>query len=328
MANIPLRPLGANFFGVFHTPPGGSFDNMYSSFNFANNFKNQIDAAKAMGANFMVYFGSVNITGTIANYLGQRRQIVEYLASKGMYALTYASANLSVGAPVSTATAESVIVADAAVMGQYANVVGYVTEDEPWAVCVSEGGTIPDATIVSALASQYAAVKAVVPPDLGVCCAPNPCGNAALPVFTYVAGASKTKMDSVAAYCDFLAFHPFAAATAAQSSAVRTAYPGKQILMPSSVLSNEGDADIASKSASISGLIGSNGFRGYGWFLVRDYNANTWGIFAADASTPAVLTARTTKYNAFQTNNLAVDLTRHGVYRGKPRLSELQRWGY
>ena len=327
MADVPMRPLGANIFGMFHTPPNGDYDAMYSSWNFERDWKNQIDAAASIGANCMSYFGSINLTGTLANYLGQRRQIVEYLASKKMYALPYASCTPRDWGAVSYETARSIIVADAAVMGQYPNVAAYMTCDEPWIGSVAEGGSIPNATVVANVAAQYAQCKAVVPPDLPVCAAPNPGGNQLL-VFEYT-GAFKDRIDSVAAYNDIWVFHPFYAATLAQTVPVRAAYPNKEIVMPSAVLSLEGDTDIASRAAAITGLVGANGIRGYCWFIVRDFATFTYGIFAADSSTPAVLTPRPIKTTAFSAGISSIHpQIQRSFSRGKPRLSNMKLWGY
>lgn len=323
MANIAPRPAGKNFYGVFHTPPGGDFNAMYGDeFNWATQWKPQIDAMKSIGANLMVYFGSANFSGTLANYVAQRRQIVEYLAEKGMYALSYATATFY-QAGATNAQIITIMEADAAMMCQYPNVIGYATTDEPWASSVDYSpGVESNATIASWVAAQYAALRAVVPANFPICCAPNPSIQSGSDSFSYV-GASITRCDSVAPYCDFFCVHPFHYIDAGSSSAMRAGFPGKQILMPSSVLSVEGASDIATKSASIMGQVGSNGFRGMAWFLNNDFDSNTWGIFNSD------MTERTTKTNAFRANLPAgLSARNHRITRGKPRLSQLTTWGY
>lgn len=326
MANIPLRPLQGNFFGAFVTPAplgvnNGDYDGVYSSWDFDLNFKAQIDAVKSIGGNCVAYFGSSRLTTSIDAYLVKRRQIVEYLARLGMYAMPYQPCNLN---DVNNATACSIMAADAQMMSAYPNVVGYVTSDEPWQFAASDQNNPPgysDAQIRDFMAEQYAAVKAVVPASFPVAAGANPCGNTALPVWRYD-GEWKDKLDLLAPYLDFFAFHPFDPATLADSAALRAAYPGKQIFMPSSVLSQEGDGDITSKANSIMSLSGANNFRGMCWFLVRDFAVQTWGLFNSDFS------PRTQKTGVFTAGINNTPKSQHRRYPGKPRLSQLHNWGY
>lgn len=336
MANVPLRPPGVNFFGVFLTPfPDGNNELMYwTGWDFANGWKPQIDAAKALGANFVVYFGAPGMVAqgliTMATYLARRRQIAEYIASLGMYAMTYASGSGSLTNPAFTNAQYCTVVAqDALLHSQFPGQVGFVTVDEPWAVSVDFGGTLANSTIVSYVAAQYAACKAVVPADFGICSAPNPSTQSGSAAFAY-SGASQVRCDSVAAYCDFFAFHPFYTVTLAESAAVRAAYPGKELIMPSSVLTLETDsnAEIANRAASIMGLVGANGFRGMGHFIAMKYDANTYQLFNHTGTAPPVLTERPLKTAAFRANNTAINLRNRRVMRGKPRLTNFLQNGY
>lgn len=302
MANVPLRTTCNKLFGVFHSPPGGAgnpgYDSMYSSWDFDTYWKGQIDASRSIGANLLSYFGSMVAADTdLSLYLTRRRTIVEYLASVGMYALSYQAVPVDRWrGTINTARAQTIMAADAAVMAEYDNCIGYVTEDEPWASCVDYGGPLSRAEVATWCEDLYSAAKGAVPADFPVCAAPNPCVQALSACFDYT-GANKTRCDLVAPYCDFFAFHPFYTVTLAESATLRAAFPGKQIIMPSSVLSENGDSDIATKSASIMALVGANNFVGMAWFLATDtpgYPDNHQGLFNNDYS------ERTTKTNAFR----------------------------
>src|SRR5262249_35503605 len=289
ITNVPPRPIGIQFYGVFHSPIHGinSVGNMYTAFwDFNNTWKKQIDACKSIGANLLVYFGSFFAGNSdLSLYLSRRRQIVEYLAAKGMYALSYWHATFSQWInSISNEQVCDVLAADNAMMSQYPNVIGCVTVDEPWMSGVGEGGTIADATIVSYIAAQYAAVKAVVPADFPVCAAPNPCGDPSIGgnVFQYV--GNEAKCGAVAPYCDFFAFHPFNIPSWGDTYNLRMAYPGKRFMMTSSVLSENGDPNMAAKATAIFDMVdrGVPDIRGMAWFLCTDFDANTYGLFNND----------------------------------------------
>jgi len=309
MANIPPRPLGANFFGVFlHPSSWGTWD-------FDADWKAQIDACKSVGANFVVFWGSVfDAQADLPLYLSRRRQLVEYIGSQGMYCLAYASYNPNDWGGITISQAITIWEADAALLSKYPHVVGYVPIDEPFLSAWS------DATVVTNCGNAYAAIRAVVPADFPVCAAPiGRAGN----VFDYT-GSAKSELDSVAAYCDFFAYHPFATVSAAQLDDVRAAYPGKKIMLPSTVAIDYPNAAIATVLASCMDIVGTNDVRGMGYWLAYDFNANTWGMFTVSGG---VFSERASTTAAFRDNLPTFPARQHRRYPGKPRLSHLQSWG-
>lgn len=298
MADIPPRSSCSRFYGIFHTPlPGGDSDVAYTSWDWEGHWKNQIDAAASIGANLFVYFGSIQAVpkGTISlqSYLSRRCQIVEYLAAKGMYALSYAAYTFYGWNGVTNTEACDLMARDAQMMAQYENTIGYVTTDEPYGSSVDYGQSMANSTIVSYLADQYAAVRAATNSAFPICTAPNPCGHDSN-IWTY-SGAAQTRCDNVAPYCDFFCFHPFGFTALSSSDALRAAYPNKQIMMPSSILVENGDPDLGAKVGQVMDLVGSNNFRGMGWFICVDFTGATWGVFNSD------LTERTAKTDLFRT---------------------------
>lgn len=335
MANVPPRPVGKNFYGLFHTPlPAGSYQNMYNDtyWDFDATWKAQIDAMAAIGANVMVYFGDVSNpnggSAALATYLGRRRQIVEYLATKRMFALPYATSTPSGWGGPSLSQAQTILEADAAMMSKYPNVIGYVCIDEIWQ---SYGAplSLGDAGCLNYVSTLYNAVKAVVPADFGVCGTANAGGDFAPGVNSYkvfnFSGQEATRYTALAPYCDFFCCHPFQIApTYAHSADLRAAYPGKAIMMPSSILATNSNGSMATYANATIGLVGANDYRGMGWFLTVDFDSNTWGVFNSD------LTPRTAKTTVFTAAVPASAALRRSIrpYRGKPRLNALRNFGY
>ena len=283
MANVSLRGGATSFYGMFLN------NQNYVPFDLATDWKRPIDACRFIGANLVVFWGDIaQGIADIPAYVANRRKIVEYASSQGMYCLPYASYSYAGWGGLTNAQAISVFEQDAPAMASYKNVIGYVTWDEPYL------SSLGDATVQSYCAAQYAAVKAVVPADFPVCT--NPWYQNT--IFDYT-GTHKTQIDGAAPYCDFFACHPLTQSVAlADSSALRAAYPGKEIIMPSCVNGSDGDSGIPALWASQAGLVGANGFRGTAWWLVRDLvpGSDTTGMFNAD------FTAKTAKTGAFVAN--------------------------
>ena len=287
MANVALRGGSTGFYGLFLKPAG--YNDGYA---FAD-YKTQIDRCRFLGANFVVFWGDVRSTvggyGDLTRYIVQRREVVEYIAGQGMYCLSYASYNpnawdsgLGATYGVTNAQAITVMTADAAMQSAYPHVIGYVTMDEPYLSSWS------DATVAANAAAQYSSIKAVVATDFPICA--NPYGHGG-DIFDYT-GAYKTEIDGTAPYCDFFAFHPLYGTYAqSNSAALRAAYPGKEIIMPSAAMAVEGDATVTARMASVAGLIGTNGFRGFAYWVAQDFDANTWGMFDSGWAERATKTA-------------------------------------
>lgn len=334
MANIPLRPLGAKFYGVWVGPT--CVNQAYgdaTGWDFAGRWQPYIDAIKALGANTIQYMGepayaySGPVTGmTLAQYIARRRYIIEYCASIGLYVMPYAAylgyywlSDPGCIGPTTNADFCLTIAADAAMSAQYPNVIGYITNDEMPAEALN-AGRLSTATMQAYITAQYNAAKAVVPADFGVCAAPNPGGNNN-PAWTY-SGTPATWIDTLQAYCDFFVFHPFHSPTISQSSAIRAAYPNKQHYMASGGGVNESGGDLTRISNGM-GLVGANSFRGYCYWAGNDWAA-TEGMFNAD------LTNRTAKTGTFVTavNGYVSPKRSIRPYRGKPRINALRNWGY
>jgi hypothetical protein len=180
-------------------------------------------------------------------------------------------------------------------MATYGNCIGYVTTDEPWGSSAYFGGPIPNSAVVDYVQEMYDAVKNAVPADFPVCGAPNPLTQASTSaaIFDY-SGVNKTRCDQVAPYCDFFAIHVMYAAEDWHSSALRAAFPGKEIAMPSCIDLADGNANIATNAAAVMGLVGTTVFKAFAWFICTDYNATARGVFNSN------FTERTTKTNAFR----------------------------
>lgn len=224
----------------------------------------------------------------------------------------------------------AVIAEDAKMHSAFLSQIGYATIDEPWGASVDfSGGTLANSVIVANVAAQYAACKAVVPDSFGICGAPNPSIQSGSAAFDY-AGASQVRCDSMAPYCDFLAFHPFYNMTLAETAPIRTAFPSKNIMMPSSVLTLDTDTstEIANRAAAVMNRVGANGFRGMGQFVAMKFDTNTFNLFDHTGTNPPVLTEKALKAAAFRANNTAVDLRTRRNVPGKPRITELLKTGY
>jgi hypothetical protein len=162
-----------------------------------------------------------------------------------------------------------------------------VLQDEIWLGSSSNGpGAQSNATIVGWMADEYAACRAVVPSNFPLCAAAL-YGEYADPadVFRYT-GIAKTCLDLSAEFCDFLTFHTFAASTYADTSGVRGAYPTKEIMLPSSILTTNTDPSMTAKFEAIFGLVNDHiEFRGMGYFCLQDIlGGDTWGLFNSSSS--------------------------------------------
>lgn len=308
MADVPLRPPGVKFFGAFLCPKD------WAVFNLNADWKPQIDAMKVLGANFVSYWGDIRVAKLdLPGYLVKRRALIEYIGSKGMYGLPYGMYQPNTWGTVTNAEACTIFAADAALHSQFPFIAGYNSTDEAFV-----DGFWSDVTVAANCAAQYAAMKAAVPPDFPISSVSiGIAGNA----FDYT-GINKTRLDSVAASCDFLSIHPFHNCSPSLVAPINAAYPNKQIILPSAVAQVEGTAGIAAMAASIMALVGANNIRGFGWWQALDFDSNTWAIFNND------LSERPIKTNAFRAGNTAVDLRTRIRLPGKPRAEELFKLGY
>lgn len=334
MANIQPRPTRPDFFGVFAAPGSNGNTWMSTTYDPESEWFPQIDAIAGIGANLVVWFGDVSWRGsgaiTLATYLQRRRELAQYVASKGLYGLTYGAMTYQVQGGISHSQLLEILVEDAALMASFPNQIGYATVDEPW-LAVERDSLLTVEQIVDQAAAQYAAVKAVVPANFPITACPNPCGDLAQPAtpFDYT-GTPKTWCDLMAPYNDFFCFHPFYSVNLSDSSALRAAYPDKPLMMPSSILTDNGASDMALRFSSVMGLVGSNNFRGMGYFLSVDAapDAATPGLWNTSVFGGPPTSPRTDKIAAFQLNNRAVSVKQHRRYPGKPRLTQLRNWGY
>lgn len=337
MANVPLRPAG-NFYGMFYRPktPSGGPDPWASypmkNFDLAGDWQNQIDLTKSIGGNFFAFFvtsmeyitdGSGYVRATMVSQL---KQIMDYALKKRIYVLPYMCTTYSQWGTTTNTQATAEMVAWAQLFAVYPNVVGIATVDEPLV-------TASLATTTANAAVQYAALKAVLPSDIGVCA--GVCGNflqsgGGAPTNPFdVSGTYGTNLAALAPYCDLFIFHPFVAVSSGNLTALVAAYPGKDIILPSSVLSDQGDADIATKTASIMGLPTSvPAVRGNGQFLIKDFPYQTgsapyYGVFDENG------TERSTKTTAFRAG-IAAPLPQipRRVFPGAASMNQRMQLGY
>lgn len=355
MTDLPLLPTGVNFYGVFITPSGPyAYSNYpYEHFNFATDWKPQIDAAKAIGANTVVFFGDVNWFSdgsglTLATYLAERRVIQDYILSVGMFFICYEASswvywNTNLTPPTADTSgpsaptwsqATSVIVAAAKQAASYPNCIGIVCLDEPY---FNVESTFSNGTgaLITNLTNVYNAVKAVVPSNMPVNAAPNACGNSAAPVWSYT-GTQKTNGDNSAPISDFWIFHPFynngsystnVFTTLAQSAALRTAYPNKQIAMPSSFAVPDGDASLPTVITSITQQVSLDNFIMCGFFIAEDFPipspTNTLGCFTSGYAN------KTGKTTPFASSFVAPTVQRPvRKWAGNSRLNQYGNAGY
>lgn len=356
MANIPLRPLGAQFQGAYisvrqNGSTYSSWMDLWVNFDLAY-FTDQMDLVKSLGGNAVAIGGDVEWFSagglTLAQYLVNRRAVVEAAAARDMYVLPYGASSWhnwggnrvsgSAGAwpTVGTSVADgtTVIAADAEVLAPYPNVIGYITVDEPWFGATGESNLgITSQVSTSAMATRmqgiHDAVKAVVPADFGVAIA-NPAGDSAS---ASVLDPTNPRMALSAPFCDFLAFHLFylsgSRPAVGNITAMRAAYPDKSIIFPSSGAPlSYGNTEIGLQITGIMACAAQE--RGVMIWTVRDYvgagggSADKYGLFD---NTPAARTASTTPFTAGLVAN-AGPLRSIRPYRGKPRLQALRRWGY
>jgi hypothetical protein len=323
---IPLRPraAGARFYGSFFNPQALTYA---TGWNFNTMFKPQIDALARIGANLFMYHGRIGLFGpgavSLATYVARRCEVAAYCADKGMYVLPYGAFAPGVwgdgGAEPTNTQASVIFAAEAAALAQHKNCIGYITVDEPWDSIWS------DSEVVANSQEQYEAIKPGVPANFPICTVSNTLGNTA-PVMAYSGGAA-VRGDNVAPFCDFFVFHQFFTTTFSASSALRFAYPNTELIIPSAVLSNEGDTDIHDKAASIFGLSHVNmpPFRGWGWWLTTDLTSSglTWGLLNDD------FTDRPTKVGVFQEYAIAGGKfpKRQPRRPGKPSQYDASKWG-
>lgn len=315
-------PAATKLFGVFlgalHNNVGTLGDGMYDG-NFAQDWQAQIDAVVAAGlGNHVTFFGQIHDYYNMGAgpYMAVFTQILDAAKAARLYVSVYLGQgqrrdNVAYGVgPFTSAQIRTATVAMAAVAGTYGNVVFLVSGDEPIAD-ETYGGTT---ALHAILAADYAAIRAVIPAALPLCCAPNGSGNN----YGFGGGGSPWRIDATvgsggtltfaatralfADVCDIWCDHPFEEMDAADSAALRAAYPGKELTAPSSVLSKDGDGDIVDKFEALFGLVTSGELRLIDFFIARDFDANTYGLFNSSNA------ERTVKTNAFRANISGADL--------------------
>lgn len=335
--NLPLLPTDANFYGFFLTIPAsfsGSAAGIYTNWDFATQWKPQIDAIKnTPGANFVVLFGAavgdhgvaapwVGSPSNLVTYLAECREVLDYCYKSGLYVMVYGVTTELNWYPGTLTYADAIptLVAHAALCAEYPNVIGFVLVDEPYA----NGNTTPLPTGAN-LTTMYNDVKAGVPSNFPIAAASNPCGNyiggGGADVWNYSGSQNQgNNLDAMAPICDFFVFHPFYAPVLSDTSALRAAYPNKQIIMPSSVAQTNA-ATAAADCTAIMALVGANNFRGMGVWEVLD-EATAYGFFNSD------YTPRATQVNAFKagvSGTFPRPMTKQ--FRGIPALNQSGRWG-
>ena len=286
MANLPLLPPSANFWGVFLTPlPAGDYNTWWSSFDFNGNFKPQLDQAITdFGKGTLVILFGSNITGhtNLAQYIANRKTVWDYCLKIGLRVLTYATGTISdwIGT-ITINQAATVAAADALVCSQYPNHLGYVCMDEVYALSNTNG------TLTSQSTTLYNGAKSLVPSNFPIAVTSNPCGNITN-VFEYDgANSSQANLDALSSpndLNDFLCFNPHAASVSSDLTNLRAAFPNKVIIFGGSN-SQTSDGAANTVTTALSALIGTNNCKGNAYFCYEDYDVNAYGLYSGPIPT-------------------------------------------
>jgi len=354
MADIPLRPLRAKFFGgyiVIRPGTTNGWAEIWTNFDL-DWFADQVDQIKSLGGNCVCIGGDVGwytFGGlTLAQYLDRRRQVAEMIASKGVYFLPYGTSpfvNWGGGGAwpssgTSLAVAASILADDAEILCKFPNCIGYITVDEPWFAAVGQPNIWSMtqqslATVAGWCQTLYDAVKAVVPPDIPVAI-PDPMGD--WTGSQYPTDPTNARTAYSLNFCDAFFIHFFYGSGVRPSTgsgtgglaAAKAAYPNKDFFFPSAgapLSYSSGE-----RSLQIAGIMDcGNANRGSIIWCVKDYvnagaaSSEKFGMY--DGSD----VARTDVTGTFASNLPATMYpiaARGRVHRGKPRLNALRRWGY
>lgn len=334
MADIPLLPPGAKFWMGFILGTWSSYKT--ADWNFSS-ITAQIDYAKSVGCNGIVHFGDLaswyTAGETTASYLVKRKQILDYTLSIGMYCMCYEAVTYgqwategdgSFAYPAAIPTAAAIIQQVYALLAKYPHVPGGVLVDEMWAV---ESATNTTPTIVSNMQQLYDAAKAGGGPYLPVSITSNQLVNNASPSvqMDYTVSQSKANFDSIAGMCDFFCFHPFAATTFSDSASLRSAFPNKEFIFPSSVAQDDSGTAPAI-CTSIMGVVAANAsYRGMGYFSVWDYPSLHDGMRNSDGTAKAS-NAKALAFTAGVVGTYPRIPRR--VFPGNHRVNNYFRWGF
>lgn len=332
MANIPLRPRGVKFYGahIAVRPLGptdgttGTWMELWENFDLAY-FEEQADLVQSLGGNLVSIIGDVqwiyDSAMSLETYLSNRRAVAQMLADKGMFFYPYgASGYHNWGTTYSHgADAAAAIAADAAMLSEFPNCIGYALMDEP-CLEMNNGASLGDITTSQAMI--YNACRAVVPSNfsLAVNC---PAGVTATSAdFSTTATSHGTAAGAILAalvpYCDHFSIHVFYANLQASHYATLLATYSKDLLFAS--CGRDLMTPIWPRATEQRGAI---------VWVAKDYvtedatEAQKGGLFDLDNN------PRTTATNAFTaavTGPYPSKTTRR--YSGNPRLNELTRWQY
>jgi hypothetical protein len=326
MANIPLRPLGTRFYGVWIGYPPGVIFNPWEDFTNGLNFWTaHANLIKTIGANCAAIIMTPEsvVTSVISRstYHSRIHSVLNMFASKGIFVLPYASQNFGARPSSDDAAMMNEVVASIAIMPQHPNVIGALTKDEPWG-----GGDVPSfrttTEITNWVNSCYSACRAVLPAEFPISIA-DPCGDYNDNRTWSTTGTPGTKLSAVVGSCDFIALHMIDwAGTPSDYTTLKSTYSAKDFIFPSMGVV-DGAGNQASCRNAAGTIMGQSNNRGGIFFSAMDWTGASYGIFNNDNS------ERTTSTNPFK-SAVVETYPKHPnrFYSGKPRLTAMQRWGY
>lgn len=349
MANVPIRPAGVKFYGVFDWHG----DIKYFDPATMAATKACALAARNKGANLFIDQGILRAipagTTTLANLIAKRNELIKYLASIGMYSLCYYNNQPDQWLGLMTnATMISYLIQIIAQDALQPNVIGGVIYDEAY-TSIGSAGVTDAAYVRNMSATAYAATKAVVPVDFPICSVASFAAGllGAGSGFPSLGDAAMNEMDLAEPYQDFWAVHalPYGTTVAeAQPQAGR--FPNKDIIMPSCVNDKTDTTSVTNlmnMTATAPATYGNTtGIRGWGYFLTLDltYDGGSIlnGMFNDNGASPEDITGNHFNSRSIPTTarSIATPFTGGvaalypGPYRpipNNPRYNYKRRWG-